>query len=74
MLNFVYADLMEWADQDGRKRVDAALEGRIGATGGIVVDDPDLPASLQGMEAPSWWRDDEDPFADQHTLNNVVTR
>jgi len=74
LLNFVYADLLSWADQDGRKKVNAALEGKIGSGGGVVIDDPSLPASMQGMEAPSWWDDDEDPFADQHTLNNVVTR
>lgn len=39
----------------------AALEGRIGPNGGIVVDDPMLPPELQGKEAPSWWTDEADP-------------
>ena len=74
LLNFVYADLLEWSDKDGRKKIDAALEGRLGESGGITIDDPTLPESLQGQEAPSWWTDDQDPFAEQHTLSNVVTR
>lgn len=69
LLNFVYSSLMSDTDHEGRLRINAALEGRIGEGGGIVIDDPSMPAALQGQEAPSWWRDDEDPFANQHTIN-----
>lgn len=68
LLNFVYAKIMDGRDQEARDKVNAALEGRLGESGGIKVDDPDLPASLQGMEAPSWWANDHDPFAEQHTI------
>lgn len=74
LLNFVYANLMEWSDQESRKKINAALEGRLGESGGEVVSDPTLPESMQGMEAPSWWSSDSDPFADQHTLSNVVPK
>lgn len=68
LLNFAYSILMKDATQEGRQRIDAVLEGRVGAGGGILVDDDTLPESLQGMEAPSWWSDDHDPFAEQHTI------
>lgn len=69
MLNLAYYLLVEHADEDGRRKVDLALEGKIGEGGGEIIDDPALPESLQGVEAPSWWRGDRDPFADQHTIN-----
>ena len=73
MLNFVYARLVEEADADHRRKIDLALAGRLGEHGGEIVDDPDLPAAMQGMEAPSWWTGDHDPFADQHTFGNIDT-
>lgn len=74
MLNFVYARLTENADSEHRRKIDLALAGRIGEHGGEIVDDPDLPASMQGMEAPSWWNGDHDPFADTHSLGNTNTQ
>jgi hypothetical protein len=71
LLNFTFAHLLDGMHGDDRKRIIAALEGRLGPGGGIIVDDPDLPESLQGMEAPSWWVPDEDPFANQFDLSNV---
>lgn len=68
LLNFAYSILVSSADQEARRRLDALLEGRLGEGGGILVDDDSLPASMQGMEAPSWWTDDHDPFAEQHTI------
>jgi hypothetical protein len=68
LLNFAYATIVGEANGEQRRHIDAALEGRLGQGGGILVDDPDLPASLQGTEAPSWWSDDHDPFAQQHTI------
>ncbi len=68
MLNFAYATILDGLDSEQRRRVNAALEGRIGEGGGLVVDDPDLPQALQGQEAPSWWTDDHDAFANQHTI------
>lgn len=73
-LNFVYAHLVENTDAEGRRKIDLSLAGRLGEHGGEIVDDPDLPASMQGMEAPSWWTGDHDPFADQHQLGNTDTR
>jgi len=73
MLNFVYSRLVQDADEEGRKKVDLALAGRLGAHGGEIIDDPMLPASMQGMEAPSWWNSDHDAFADQHTFDNSDT-
>ena len=43
---------------------------RVGATS-LVVDyrnDPDMPESMQGMEAPSWWNSDHDPWRETHQL------
>lgn len=71
MLNLTYARLVEFADEDGRKRIDLALAGRLGESGGEIVDDPDLPESMQGVEAPSWWNSDHDPFAEQHQLGST---
>jgi len=68
MLNFVLADLLEGHDMEGRQRVQALLRGRIGEGGGIIVDDPTLPAELQGKEAPSWWDADYDPWSKTETL------
>lgn len=69
MLNFTYAVLVKDADAEGRRKVDLALQGKIGEGGGEIVDDPALPASMQGREAPSWWNGDHDPFADTHSIN-----
>lgn len=71
MLNTAYARLVEFADEDGRKRIDLALAGKLGESGGEIVDDPDLPESIQGMEAPAWWNSDHDPFAEQHQLGGT---
>ncbi len=68
LLNFVYAELVKDATQEQREKINAVLEGRVGAGGGIVVDDPLLPETLQGQEAPSWWNDDHDPFSDVHRI------
>jgi hypothetical protein len=73
MLNLTLACLLEWADADGRRKIELALEGRLGEHGGEIVDDPDLPASMQGVEAPSWWNSDHDPFADQHQWSDLDT-
>jgi hypothetical protein len=69
VLNFVFAHLLDGVDGENRKRVMAALEGRLGPGGGIIVDDDTLPKSLQGQEAPSWWADEHDPFADTFTVD-----
>jgi hypothetical protein len=71
LLNFAYARLMENADEDDRKRIDMTLAGRIGEGGGEIVDDPDLPDEMQGLEAPSWWNSDHDPFSDQLNLGGT---
>jgi len=73
-LNYVYAQLTANTDVDGRRKIDLALAGRLGEHGGEIVDDPDLPASMQGREAPSWWNGDHDPFADQHELGSTDTQ
>lgn len=69
MLSYAYWYMIKDLDSDQRRRIELALQGRIGESGGEIVDDPDLPASLQGKEAPSWWSSDFDPFADQHELS-----
>lgn len=74
MLNFTLAHLLEGADADHRRKIQLAMEGRLGSSGGEIVDDPDLPEALQGMEAPSWWSSDDDPFANQHDLGSTDTR
>ncbi len=66
-----YSMLVTEGDEEHRKRIHLAMEGRLGANGGEIVNDPDLPESMQGMEAPSWWNSDHDPFADQHQLSGT---
>jgi hypothetical protein len=73
LLDFAYYYLVKDTDADGRRRVDLYIAGRLGESGGEIVDDPDLPEALQGKEAPSWWRADDDPFADQHDLSGTDT-
>ena len=68
VLNFSFSNILEGLDGESRKRALAALEGRLGPNGGILIDDPDLPESLQGQEAPDWWKDDHDPFQDTFTV------
>lgn len=68
LLNYVLAHLLSQADADGRRRIQLALAGRLGEGGGEIIDDPDLPEHMQGMEAPTWWNSDHDPLADQHQL------
>lgn len=68
LLNFAYSILIKDVTQEGRQRIDAVLEGRVGPNGGILVDDDTLPEAMQGMEAPSWWSDNHDPFADQYRI------
>ena len=62
-LNIVYQHLVKGSDPKGRKYLDDALLGRIGASGGLIIDDPRLPASLQGKEAPTWFSENHDPYA-----------
>lgn len=71
LLDFTYYYLVKDADADGRRKIDLALAGRLGESGGEIVDDPDLPASLQGKEAPAWWNSEHDAFADQHDLGSA---
>lgn len=69
ILNYGFAFLMEGLDARQRAHIMASLEGRVGPGGGILVDDPDLPAELQGREAPSWWSESpENPFSDTFTV------
>lgn len=63
-LNLVYQHLTKDTDMKGRKYLDDALAGRIGSAGGLIIDDPKLPASLQGKEAPSWFSENHDPYAE----------
>lgn len=67
-LNFAYAHLVDGADHETRLKIDAALSGNLGEGGGQIVNDPDLPDAMQGMEAPAWWSSDEDPFQDTFTV------
>ena len=69
LLNFAYSLLVKDADSEGRRKVDLGLAGKLGESGGELVDDPDLPESMQGREAPAWWNGDHDPFADTHSIN-----
>jgi len=61
LLNFVFADILDGLDSKQRVRILAALYGRLGANGGLIVDDPDLPASMQGLEMPDWYAEAADP-------------
>lgn len=74
MFSMVYAFMVENADQEGRKKINALYHGRLGPGGGVIVDDPTLPESLRGQEAPSWWDDDHNAFSEQHVLSNTEQR
>ena len=69
LCDYSYSLLVKDRDSEGRRKIELMLVGKIGERGGEIVDDPLLPASMQGMEAPAWWTGDHDPFADQHTLS-----
>lgn len=62
-LNLVYHHLTKDADSEAREKLDQALAGRIGASGGLIIDDERLPAALQGREAPAWFNERHDPYA-----------
>jgi hypothetical protein len=70
-LNFAYSELVKNADGKQKRRLDDALAGKIGGRGGYIVDDPDLPASLQGIEAPDWWDPYHDPWETAHRVRDV---
>jgi len=74
MLNFTLARLLKDADEEGRRKIDLALEGRLGEHGGEIIEDDSLPASMQGVEAPSWWNSDDNPFGDTHDLGGTDAR
>lgn len=66
LLAYAYDQLMAGATSvDDQNRVEAWLRGKLGPGGGYIVDDPDMPESMRGVEAPRWWVPDEDPFANQ---------
>jgi hypothetical protein len=73
VLNFALYMVLKDRDEDGRKKVLAALEGRLGKHGGVIVEDEWLPESLRGKEAPEWWDSDHNPWADTHKLRNTST-
>ena len=70
LLDYAYSELIEGADAEHKLRIDATLLGRIGENGGFIIDDPELPAALQGKEAPSWWNPYEKAF-EMTTLTDV---
>lgn len=57
-MNYAYAQMTDGLDWERKMRVDGALLGKIGPNGGWIIDDPLMPASLRGQEAPEWY----DPF------------
>lgn len=69
LLNWTFAYMMEDKEPRERRYILAALEGRLGPNGGILVDDPDLPAEMQGQEAPAWWDDGVTDMGDTFTIN-----
>lgn len=69
VLDYSYYLLTKDRDQATRRKIELMLMGRLGEHGGELIDDPSLPASMQGMEAPSWWNSDHDPWADTHRLS-----
>lgn len=68
LLNFTYYYLVKDVDAEGRRKIELAMAGRLGESGGEIIDDPDLPEGLQGKEAPAWWSSEHNPFSDQHDL------
>ncbi|HUV09716.1 MAG TPA: hypothetical protein VMX12_01990 [Acidimicrobiia bacterium] len=53
LLSVSYSLMVENLDTEKRRELDHALMPRAK----VAIDDPDLPAELQGMKPPSWWGD-----------------
>jgi len=68
LLDYAYFMLTKDRDAATLRKIELMLMGRLGEHGGEIIDDPDLPESMQGMEAPSWWNGSHDPWAEQHRL------
>ncbi len=72
LCSVVYYDMVtKITDPAQRNKFEAAIRGQLGARGGYIIDDPTLPESMQGLEAPTWWDPKHDPLADQQTLRNT---
>lgn len=69
LMAYTYAEFIaRFPDTESRNRAEAWLRGKLGAKGGYIIDDPALPESMQGKEAPSWWTPDHDPFKNQQRV------
>lgn len=55
MLSWAYMVMVENLDYKARRKLDLALLPEAAK----ILDDPDLPESLQGRRVPDWWLDDE---------------
>lgn len=72
LCNFVYYDMVtKITDPEQRTKFEAAIRGQLGARGGYIINDPLLPESMQGREAPTWWDPKHDPLSDQQRLTNT---
>lgn len=71
VLNYSYSQIVQHADEKQRRKIDDILAGKIGPHGGYIIDDPDLPAALQGQEAPEWWDPYHDPWENAQRVASV---
>jgi len=69
LLSFAWANIYDKANDKAQRKLDLLVRGRLGQDGGEIMDDPNLPESLRGAEAPDWFTTEEDPFDDQWNLS-----
>jgi len=69
LLSIVWYEIYSNADPRMQRKLNLFVLGRLGPDGGEIVDDPNMPSSLRGREAPEGWADTEDPFSDGWNLN-----
>lgn len=54
LLSWGYSVMVANLDTEHRRKFDHALR----PDAAVVIDDPELPVSMQGLRPPSWWDGD----------------
>lgn len=71
ILAYVWAWLLDGRDAASRKRLIDTIMGRVGSSGGAIVQDEAAPERLRGREAPEWWGSDDDPHFEPFPMGGL---